>query len=270
MLMLMANLFLQSLCFLRLPSMGSTVANTFHIQMSTLSWRCLVCILFYLAGSQFAYSYSAYKRIFVFFGFGAKQVCQKLGLTGVDLFSPPDVVEKKEIRRVCSCIRALSKKARARHLEVSWIVCRRLRGRHPTFWHWTLFLCYFAQVPEFDYVTHTSVSMPTEFVGGIRDSLRQASANNSPSNLTPDKVILRPWKYLILFLWAVWVLHNYGLPACKLCFIFDGPDTVVTANYSLQIFGLAFKPWAWHGVCVWKPPGFILCFLIEGISICLV
>lgn len=92
------------------------------------------------------------------------KVCQKLGLTGVDLFSPPDVVEKKEIRKVCSCIRALSKKARARHLEV----------------------------PEFDYVTHSSVSMPTEFVGGIRDSLRQASANNSPSNLTPDKVGLSP------------------------------------------------------------------------------
>eukprot|EP00250_Pteridium_aquilinum_P016838 c23316_g2_i2 orf=136-1638(+) len=98
------------------------------------------------------------------------KVCQKLGLTGVDLFSPPDVVEKKDIRRVCSCIRALSKKARARHI---------------------------LEVPEFDYVTHSSVSMPREFVGSLRDSLRQASANNSPSNVrgeenTPDKVGLSP------------------------------------------------------------------------------
>ncbi|MCO5586255.1 hypothetical protein L7F22_040194 [Adiantum nelumboides] len=93
------------------------------------------------------------------------KVCQKLGLAGIDLFSPPDVVEKKDIRRVCLCIRALSKKARARHLEV----------------------------PEFDYVTHSSVSMPTEIVGGLRDSLRQASANNSPRDReTPDKVGLGP------------------------------------------------------------------------------
>ncbi|KAI5063435.1 hypothetical protein GOP47_0021982 [Adiantum capillus-veneris] len=93
------------------------------------------------------------------------KVCQKVGLTGIDLFSPPDVVEKKDIRRVCLCLRALSKKARARHLEV----------------------------PEFDYVTHSSVSMPTEFVGGLRDSLRQASANSSPRDKeTPDKVGLSP------------------------------------------------------------------------------
>lgn len=100
------------------------------------------------------------------------KVCQKLGLTGVDLFSPPDVVEKKDIRRVCLCIRALSKKARARQLEV----------------------------PNFDYVTHsTTVTMPTELVDGLRDSLRQASASSSPSSLrsmenkeTLEKVGLSP------------------------------------------------------------------------------
>ncbi|KAI5079601.1 hypothetical protein GOP47_0005080 [Adiantum capillus-veneris] len=46
------------------------------------------------------------------------KVCQKVGLTGVDLFSSPDVVEEKDIRRVCLCIRALSQKARARNLKV--------------------------------------------------------------------------------------------------------------------------------------------------------
>ncbi|KAH7280544.1 hypothetical protein KP509_36G001900 [Ceratopteris richardii] len=90
------------------------------------------------------------------------KVCQELGLTAVDLFSPPDVVEKKDIRRVCLCIRALSKKARARQLEV----------------------------PEFDSVTHASVSMPTEFVGGLKNTLTQASANSSPSSLLKDKEML--------------------------------------------------------------------------------
>jgi hypothetical protein len=41
------------------------------------------------------------------------QLCQKLGLAGVDLFSPSEVVEKKDIRKVCLCIRALSRKARS-------------------------------------------------------------------------------------------------------------------------------------------------------------
>lgn len=81
------------------------------------------------------------------------KVCQKVGLTGVDLFSPPDVVEEKDIRRVCLCIRAVSKKAQVRHLGV----------------------------PNFDYVTH-SVAMPTDLVGGLRESLttHANSANKSP------------------------------------------------------------------------------------------
>lgn len=78
---------------------------------------------------------------------GFLKICQKLGLTGVDLFSPPDVVEKKDIRSVCLCIRTLSKKARARQLRV----------------------------PNFDYVSHT-VPMPTEFVDGLRKSLKKASS----------------------------------------------------------------------------------------------
>eukprot|EP00249_Psilotum_nudum_P012206 c23644_g1_i1 orf=201-1469(+) len=88
------------------------------------------------------------------------KVCQKLGLTGVDLFSPPDVVEKKDIRRVCVCIRALSKKSQSRNLDV----------------------------PDFDFVTHSvalgthTVTMPTGLVGGLRDSLRQASSGAASSS----------------------------------------------------------------------------------------
>lgn len=74
------------------------------------------------------------------------KVCQKLGLTGIDLFSPPDVVEKKDIRRVCLCIRALSKKARSRHLDV----------------------------PDFDVVTH-GFFMPTDMVDSIRKYLEKTS-----------------------------------------------------------------------------------------------
>lgn len=74
------------------------------------------------------------------------KVCQKLGLTGIDLFSPPDVVEKRDIRSVCLCIRALSKKARSRHLDV----------------------------PDFDIVTH-GLSMPTDMVDSIRKYLETAS-----------------------------------------------------------------------------------------------
>ncbi|KAL0449892.1 UNVERIFIED_CONTAM: protein OPAQUE10 [Sesamum latifolium] len=39
------------------------------------------------------------------------KICKILGLSGIDLFSPSDVVEKKNVRKVCICLRALSKKA---------------------------------------------------------------------------------------------------------------------------------------------------------------
>lgn len=40
------------------------------------------------------------------------KICKILGLTGVDLFTPSDVVERKNTRRVCICIRSFSKKSR--------------------------------------------------------------------------------------------------------------------------------------------------------------
>lgn len=46
------------------------------------------------------------------------KVCKVFGLNGIDLFSPSDVVEKKDTRKVCICIRSLSKKARSKQLNV--------------------------------------------------------------------------------------------------------------------------------------------------------
>ncbi|KAG6496463.1 hypothetical protein ZIOFF_044330 [Zingiber officinale] len=47
----------------------------------------------------------------------AFEICQILGLTGIDLFSPSDVVEKRDIRRVSMCVRSFSKKARLKGLS---------------------------------------------------------------------------------------------------------------------------------------------------------
>ncbi|XP_019257329.1 PREDICTED: uncharacterized protein LOC109235607 isoform X2 [Nicotiana attenuata] len=80
------------------------------------------------------------------------KICKILGLNGIDLFSPSDVVEKKNIRKVCICIRALSNKARSKQLKV----------------------------PDFDLVTYTVV-MPKDMVGGIRRSLETSSSLSSSS-----------------------------------------------------------------------------------------
>lgn len=81
------------------------------------------------------------------------KVCKILGLNGIDLFSPSDVVEKRDIRKVCICIRALSKKARSKQLNV----------------------------PDFDSVTYTVV-MPTDMVGCIRRSLESSQCSISSSS----------------------------------------------------------------------------------------
>ncbi|XP_068642992.1 uncharacterized protein [Aristolochia californica] len=88
------------------------------------------------------------------------KICQILGLTGIDLFSASDVVEKRDIRRVCMCIRSLSKKARLKHLNV----------------------------PDFDVVTYT-IAMPTDMVGGLRRSLERAQYSLSSS--TSSKEVCR-------------------------------------------------------------------------------
>lgn len=76
------------------------------------------------------------------------KVCKVLGLSGVDLFSPSDVVEKKDTRKVCICIRSLSMKARSKQLKV----------------------------PDFDVVTNT-VAMPTDVVRCIRRSLEVSTSS---------------------------------------------------------------------------------------------
>ncbi|KAJ6707823.1 TRANSGELIN [Salix viminalis] len=85
------------------------------------------------------------------------KICKILGMAGIDLFSPSDVVEKRDTRKVCMCIRSLSKKARALHLNV----------------------------PDFDIVTYT-VAMSTNLVGNIRRNLElshhtfSSTASNTP------------------------------------------------------------------------------------------
>ncbi|XP_052147188.1 protein OPAQUE10-like [Oryza glaberrima] len=81
------------------------------------------------------------------------KICQILGLAGIDLFTPSDVVEKRNVRKVCMCIRLLSKKARTMRLTV----------------------------PDFDIVTHT-IAMPNYIVGGIRRSLEQPQCSSSGSS----------------------------------------------------------------------------------------
>ncbi|KAL8477364.1 hypothetical protein ACS0TY_029605 [Phlomoides rotata] len=81
------------------------------------------------------------------------KICKILGLSGIDLFSPSDIVEKRDIRKVCICIRALSKKTRSKQLSV----------------------------PDFDMVRH-SVAMPTDMVGILRKSLELSQCTFSSSS----------------------------------------------------------------------------------------
>ncbi|CAK7328547.1 unnamed protein product [Dovyalis caffra] len=86
------------------------------------------------------------------------KVCKILGLEGIDLFSPSDVVEKRNTRKVCMCIRSVSKKARSRHLNV----------------------------PDFDIVTYT-IAMPTNMVGNIRRTLELSHCSFSSSATTSQQ-----------------------------------------------------------------------------------
>ncbi|XP_062212157.1 protein OPAQUE10-like [Phragmites australis] len=81
------------------------------------------------------------------------KICQILGLAGIDLFTPSDVVEKRNVRKVCICIRSVSKRSHMMRLNV----------------------------PDFDIVTYT-ISMPNYIVGGIRRSLEQPQYSSSGSS----------------------------------------------------------------------------------------
>ncbi|XP_057550198.1 uncharacterized protein LOC130828306 isoform X2 [Amaranthus tricolor] len=80
------------------------------------------------------------------------RMCKNLGMDGIDLFTPSDVVERKNTRKVCMCLRSLSKKAKLRELNV----------------------------PDFDSVTCTVV-MPTDMVECIRKSLEMSQSSSSLS-----------------------------------------------------------------------------------------
>ncbi|KAK2438885.1 hypothetical protein QL285_023611 [Trifolium repens] len=70
------------------------------------------------------------------------KICKILGLTGIDLFTPSDVVERRNTRKVCMCIRSFSKKSMSMNINV----------------------------PDFDIVT-CKVAMPKDMVGCIRRSI---------------------------------------------------------------------------------------------------
>ncbi|XP_019184145.1 PREDICTED: protein OPAQUE10-like isoform X2 [Ipomoea nil] len=80
-------------------------------------------------------------------------ICKILGLDGIDLFLPSDVVEKGNTRKVCICVRAVSKKVRSKQLNV----------------------------PNFDMVT-CAVAMPKDMVGGIKRSLETSKSSISTSS----------------------------------------------------------------------------------------
>ncbi|KAH9610178.1 hypothetical protein KSS87_017856 [Heliosperma pusillum] len=87
------------------------------------------------------------------------KMCKNLGLDSIDLFTPSDVVEKRNTRKVCMCIRSLSKRARSKNLNV----------------------------PDFDSVTCT-VTMPTNMVECIRKSLEMSQSSSPLSvGLEADK-----------------------------------------------------------------------------------
>lgn len=79
------------------------------------------------------------------------QICKILGLNGIDLFSPSDVVEKKNIRKVCICLRALSNKARSKQLKVKIFLQ-------------TFFISFFYQVTSFTYFWIACASLAGYYV----------------------------------------------------------------------------------------------------------
>lgn len=81
------------------------------------------------------------------------KICKILGLTGVDLFSPSDVVERKNTRKVCMCIRSFSKKSRSMNINV----------------------------PDFDIVT-CMVAMPKDLVGCMRRSIELSHSTLTDSS----------------------------------------------------------------------------------------
>lgn len=86
------------------------------------------------------------------------KVCKEVGLQDLDVFDSSDAVDKKDIRRVCVCLRRLSKKGRTLGI----------------------------QVPDFDNVKDTLVTpskMPREAVRRTQESLQKSSSRSSRSGV---------------------------------------------------------------------------------------
>lgn len=103
-----------------------------------------------------------------------------MGLIGIDLFTPSDVVERKNTRRVCMCVRSFSKKARSVSINVSKF--------HDISHNLYILFCIFVlmwkmwwQVPDFDIVT-CMVAMPKDMVGCIRRSIELSQSINVDSS----------------------------------------------------------------------------------------
>lgn len=108
------------------------------------------------------------RRYMPYYNVGAfLRMCKNLGLDSIDLFTPSDVVEKRNTRKVCICLRSLSKKVRSRDLNV----------------------------PDFDSVTRT-LSMPTDMVQYIRNSLELSQSSSSLSVEQDSERVsrIRYWK----------------------------------------------------------------------------
>ncbi|XP_054821180.1 uncharacterized protein LOC129320056 [Prosopis cineraria] len=129
-------------------------------QVSKVVWRLMLAkhlelrrVIAYhrqpLASKENSGRYRPYSNVDSFL-----KICKILGLTGIDLFSPSDVVEKRNTRKVSMCIRSFSKKARSKHINV----------------------------PDFDVVSCT-ITMPKDMVGCIRRNLElsQSSFADSPT-----------------------------------------------------------------------------------------
>ncbi|KAL9247976.1 hypothetical protein vseg_021343 [Gypsophila vaccaria] len=129
----------------------STMLPSLHVdatQSKTNEWKSFM-------SSKSTQRYMPYYNVGSFL-----KMCKNMGLDGIDLFTPSDVVEKRNTRKVCICMRSLSKKARSQDLNV----------------------------PDFDNVTCT-LTMPTNMVECIRKSLEMSQSNSSLSDgLEVDKV----------------------------------------------------------------------------------
>lgn len=114
------------------------------------------------------------------------QICKILGLTGVDLFSPSDVVERRNTRKVCMCIRSFSKKSRSVNINVRkvlhvpynlnllfvFLISKQWSFSNEKTW---------SQVPDFDIVT-CMVTMPKALVGCMRRSLELSHSIRADSS----------------------------------------------------------------------------------------